>query len=141
MPLYLYFSFLLCLWLGFANVLCLFLTFFIFSTLPESRFCQCSMPLYLIFFLFFCACFLVLPMFYASLLIFFLLMRLFLSFAYVLCLFIYIFLFFCVFGSILPMLYYLHLYFSFIYFLCLGFANILCPFIIFFLFFCVCVIV
>ena len=48
-----------------------FLIFFFFSSLPESRFCQCSMPLYLNFYLFFCACVLVLPMFYASLFTFF----------------------------------------------------------------------
>ena len=39
--------------------------------MPESRFCQFSMPLYLNFYLFFCACVLVLRMFYATLFIFF----------------------------------------------------------------------
>ena len=46
MPLHLYFSFLLCLWLGFANVICLFIDIFSFYV-----------------------CFLVLPMFSASLFI------------------------------------------------------------------------
>ena len=106
MPLYLYFSFLLCLWLGNANVLCLFLIFFIFSTLPESRFRQCPMPLYLTFSFLLC---------------------LFLGFANVLCLFIYIFLLFCVSGSVLPNVL---CFFIFIFLcLCLCFANVLCLFI------------
>ena len=94
------FSFLLCLLLCFANVLCLF----IFSIVSVSWFSQCSMPLYLyilfpfvyvvpfanvlclfIFFSFLLCLCLVLPMFYASLSLFFL--------------------FFCVCGSVLPMLY------------------------------------
>ena len=108
-----YYLLVLCLCLGFANVLFLFICIFIsfllwqcvlvltmfyaslyifffslmsvawfwqcsmplylyFSFVSVTRFSQCSVHLYLYFFLFFCICGLVLPMFYASLLYFFL---------------------------------------------------------------------
>ena len=85
MPLLMYFSFLLHLWLGFANFLCLFIFFCFFCVcgfvvptfyvsldvlihlLSVAQFCKRSMPLYYIFFLFFCVCVSVLPMLCASL--------------------------------------------------------------------------
>ena len=48
-----FFSFLLCLWLGFANVLCLFIYIFFFSFVPAALFCVFSMPLYFYYFSFF----------------------------------------------------------------------------------------
>ena len=96
MPVYLYFlSFLLCLWVGFTNVLCLFVNSF---------------------FLFFCVCGSVLPTFYANLLV------VFFSFSVpvalsvnFLCLFIYIFLFcVCVFVCQYSMPLYLYFFVSFV---------------------------
>ena len=117
------FHFLLCLCLGFANVICLFIYIFLLfcvsgSVLPNvlclfififyfvsvSLFRQCAVPLYLYFF--FCACGSILPMFYASSFIFFF------SFVPVAC--------FC--QCSMP----LHLYFSFLLCLWLGFVNVLC---------------
>ena len=141
MPLYLYFSFLLCIWLNFANALLSSFIFFFylfpvpwicqysmplhyiffFSFVSVSLFCQCSMPLCsYCFFLFFCVCGSVLPMFFDSLFFFFsFLLCLWLGSSNALCLFIYsLFLFF-------------HLC------LLLGFASVLCLFIYIFLFFCV----
>ena len=86
------FSFLLCLWLNFANALTSFI--FFFSLLPVFRFYQCAMPLYYIFSFLLCLC---------------------LCFANVICLFIYIdFLFFCVCGLVLPMLFVSLFFFSFV---------------------------
>ena len=107
MPLYLHFCFLLRLWLGFANVLCPFISI--------------------------CVCVLVLPMFYASLFLFFyFLLCLWLGFANVLCLLIYSFFFllFCACGLVLPMFYAFCLYLC----LCPSFANALCLFIYIFFF-------
>ena len=50
MPLYYIFSFLLCLCLGFANALCIFICVLFFSFVSVALFCQCSMSLYYIFF-------------------------------------------------------------------------------------------
>ena len=103
MPLHLYFSFLLCLWLGFANVICLFIDILFYLCL----FLGFANVLYLFFyrFLFFC---------------------LWLDFANALCLFIYIFF------SLLPVPWFsqcsmpLYHIFSFLKRVCLCFANDLC---------------
>ena len=119
-------SFLLCLCLGFANVLCLFiynfllccvsglvlpnvlcLFIFIFYFVSVSLFRQCAVPLYLYFF--FYACGSILQMFYASSFIFFF--------------------------SLVPVAWFrpctmpLHLYLSFLLCLSLGFDNVICLFI------------
>ena len=81
--LFVFFSFLLCLWLVSTNVLCLFIIFFlvfcvsflvkpIFPSLFPSvaLFCQCSMLFKCVFFLFFCVHGFVLPKLYTSLKVF-----------------------------------------------------------------------
>ena len=107
---YYIFSFLLCLWLGFANDLCILIRFF-----------------------FFCVCGLVLPILYASLFIF-----LFIFFsAKVSCFFtmfyasLFIFFsFFCVCVLVMPMFYAsYYVFISFLFCLCLAFAKALCLFI------------
>ena len=134
---YSFFSFLMCLWLGFTNVVCIlfyscfflslcacgsvlpmfvplyFHFFFSFASLPW--FCQCSMPLHYIFsFL----CVFVTSMFYASLLILFFFSSVAQYFAIVLCLFFIVF----------------SLSFVFV----TRFCQCLFLLISFFLFFCVC---
>ena len=148
-----FFSFLLCLWLGSSNALCLFiyslfffsfvcgsvlpvsyasLFIFFFSFVSVAWFCQCSLPLCFSFFLFFCVCGSDHPMLYAFLFMVFF----FVSFV-------------C--GSVLPVSYAslfilffsfvsvarlcqcsMHLYciFSFLLCLWLGFANVICLFLI-----------
>ena len=136
-------SFLLSPCIGVANALCLFIYIVFFSLVSVAQFCQwsmtlylycfpfvcvcgrccrCSMPLFCIF-LFFGACVLVLPMFYASFIYIFclyfgfannlclfiynvsLLLYLWLGFANVICILIYMLVFLCACGSVLPMFY------------------------------------
>ena len=128
MPLYWHFCFFSRLWLGFANVLCPFISicvcvlvlpmfyaslflFFLFSCFCGSALPMFYVSLFIVCFLLFCTCCSVLPMFYA----FCLYLCLCPGFANVLCLFIYIF--------------------SFLLCLCLSFANALCLFIYIFLVF------
>ena len=148
LPLYLHFCFLLQPFLGFANVLCPLIYIF-FCFVSVARFAKCSMPLYLYcfsfllclrlgilplfyaflfiaFFLLFCVCGLVLPMFVPLSFSFFsFLLCLWLGFADVLCLFIYIFSF-----SLLPVPWFcqcsmpLFYIFSFLLCLCRCFAKI-----------------
>ena len=152
------FSSFLCLWLGFAYVLCLFICIlFLFFCANVSWFLQCYMTFYIYFIFSFIS-----VVGFGNILclyIIFFSFLLCLCFANVLCLFIYTFLVFCVCGSILPMLFassFIFFFFfsacalvlpmfyaslfeflSFLLCLCLGFANVLCHFIYIFLFFCV----
>ena len=102
------FFFLLCLWLGFSNVLCLFIYIFVFSVCVSDKKSMFSFRLCL---------WLVLPMFYTSILYFSFLSCPLLGFANVLCLFYLYFLSVFRFRK--------SLFIFFIFCLCLGSANAL----------------
>ena len=108
--------------------------FFSFSFVSVDQFCQYSLPLFLYFFLIFCVCASVLPMFHCLLIIVFsFLMCFWLGFANVLCIFIYIYYFLlCLWLRFTNVLCLTYLYFLC---LCLSFANVLCLFIYIFFFY------
>ena len=161
MPLYLYFfTFLLWRWLGFANVLCLFIiVFFFYARVFVLPMFYAS--LYIDFY--FCICESVLSMFYANKFVVFFsfLLCLWLSLAIFLCRFFHVLLFLCVCVLVLPMLYDslnvwdflsfylffckdgfvfpifyapLNVFFSFILRMWLDLANVLCLFMCIFFF-------